>query len=579
MKARAFVFAVCACFSAAHAQTNILSTNPLAEKIMLGQYNPNDYKPAFPVSDAATISAAINSQVSPDSLKAYILGLASFYTRNTASDTVSAVRGVGAARRWIHGKFAQFGAGNQHRLIPSYLRFDQQLCSAGQHRNIFAVLPGSDTSDKRIILIEGHMDSRCESLCDTSCMARGVEDNATGSALVMELARVMSKFHFKNTIVFMCTIAEEQSLAGATAFSAYAKNKGIGIKAVQNNDVIGGIICGKTSSPPSCPSFNDIDSTQVRLFSSGGVNSAHKQYARFCKLQYKEMLLSKVKVPMLMSIMSAEDRTGRGGDHIPFRQAGYTAIRFTSANEHGDASAGPGYTDRQHSSTDVLGTDNNGDQVVDSFYVDFNYLARNTVINGIAAAMAALGPKTPDLSVQTFGKDLIVRIIKEMNYQTYRIAVRTLTHDWDSVYTFSGNTSDTIGVPTTGLHYVSVASVDGKGIESLFSREIVSTTSGVMGLSAKEERGIELLQNKPNPFDESTYINVWVPEGKVPNYSSSYILITDLNGKEIFKKPLVLHAGMNEILYEHGYGMTGIYNYSLVIDWETVATKRMIFAN
>lgn len=568
-------FAFCAC---AKAQTNIKSTNLLAEQILLGNYNPIAYKPSVVISDAATIAAQINARVSPDSLKAYILGLASFYTRNTGSDTVSAVRGVGAARRWIYGKFGQFSAANENRLIRSYLQFDQVLCGAGQHRNIFAVLPGSDTSDKRIILIEGHMDSRCESLCDTACMAKGVEDNATGSALVMELARVMSKYHFKNTIVFMCTIAEEQSLSGATAFSNFAKAKGIGIKAVQNNDVIGGIICGKTSSPPSCPSFNNIDSTQVRLFSSGGVNSPHKQFARFCKLQYKEMLLSQVKVPMLMSIMSAEDRTGRGGDHIPFRQAGYTAIRFTSANEHGDASAGPGYTDRQHSFRDVLGTDNNGDQEVDSFYVDFNYLARNTVINGNAATMAALGPKQPDLSIQTFGKDLIVKVSKETQYQTYRIGVRTLTNDWDSVYTFSGRLADTIAVTGTGVHYVSLASVDAKGIESLFSAEKIATTSGVVSLSAKGE-GIELLQNKPNPFDESTFINIWVPEGQTHPYSRTYIVISDLNGNVIMKKFLVLRPGMNEVLYEHGYGMNGIYNYSLEINGEIIATKRMVFAN
>ncbi len=98
---------------------------------------------------------------------------------------------------------------------------------------------------------------------------------------------------------------------------------------------------------------------------------------------------------MQVSVMAAEDRTGRGGDHIPFRQRGFSAIRFTSANEHGNASNGPGYTDRQHTSGDVLGADTNGDGEVDSFYVDFHYLGRNALINANAAVMAAYAPPPP----------------------------------------------------------------------------------------------------------------------------------------------------------------------------------------
>ena len=262
----------------------------------------------------------------------------------------------------------------------------------GQHRNIFAVLPGIDPDLDHIIIVEGHMDSRCAGLCDINCPAQGVEDNATGTALVLELARVMSKYSFSNTIVFMATIGEEQGLLGAEAFVQYAIQNDIPIEAVFNNDIVGGIICGETSSPPSCPGLNDIDSTQVRLFSYGDVNSAHKNLARFTKLEYTEELLPIVEVPMMLTIMSAEDRTGRGGDHIPFRQSGFSAIRFTSANEHGNANASdPNYHDRQHTSDDILGVDTDNDQVIDSFFVDFNYLTRNTVINGVACGMAAIG--------------------------------------------------------------------------------------------------------------------------------------------------------------------------------------------
>ncbi|MDQ3111277.1 MAG: M28 family peptidase, partial [Bacteroidota bacterium] len=338
------------------AQTNIISTNPVAEQVMLGNYNPALYQATTILNHPDSISRGILAAVSPDSLKAYITTLAAFGNRNTGSDTVSSTFGIGAARRWIFQKFTQFSAANENRLIPSYLQFDQVICTSSQHRNIFAVLPGLDTSDKRIIIIEAHMDSRCESLCDSLCSAQGVEDNATGSALVLELARVMSKYSYNQTIVFVLTMAEEQGLYGAEAFADYVQQKGITIKAVQNNDVIGGVICGQTSSAPSCPGAGNIDSIGVRLFSQGNFNSFHKGYSRFIKLEYKEMIDPFAAVQSDIRIMSPEDRTGRGGDHIPFRQHGYASMRFTSANEHGNADvANVNYADRQHSYRDTLG--------------------------------------------------------------------------------------------------------------------------------------------------------------------------------------------------------------------------------
>jgi hypothetical protein len=563
----------------AEAQTNITSTNITAEEIMLGNYDPADYTASTVIDQYDAIVSGIESEINPDSLKAYIIQMASFANRNTGADTISTVTGIGAARRWAYDKFAAFSASNDNRLIPSYLQFDQNICGMAQHRNVFAVLPGTDVTDNRIILIEGHLDSRCDGECDIACLAEGVEDNASGSALVLELARVMSKYTFKNTIVFMLTIGEEQGLYGANAFSAYAVNKGIQIEAVLNNDVVGGITCGQTSSPPSCPGFNDIDSTQVRLFSYGSFNSPHKQLSRYIKLQYKEQLLDLVDVPMTVSIMSAEDRVGRGGDHIPFRQDGFPAMRFTAANEHGDASLGTGYTDHQHTSDDIVGVDTTGDMVIDSFFVDFNYLARNSVINGVGAAMAAIGPYKPDFAMNTFdGPGFVIKIIDQTQYATYRVGIRTLTHDWDSVYTITG-TIDTIYPPVAALYYVSVASVDSDGIESLFSKEIAIDFDelGVPETMLPEGSGIELLQNKPNPFDESTVIGVRCRTHF--NYKEAVIVIRDVQGKEVERMPIDLSAEFNEITYFHGYGKTGIYTYTLLVDGKEMETLRMIFAN
>lgn len=284
-----------------------------------------------------------------------------------------------------------------------------------------------------------------------------------------------------------------------------------------NNDVIGGIICGKTSSAPSCPGENDIDSTHVRFFSYGGFNSKHKQLARFIKLQYKEQIAPIATVPMNIVIMTPEDRTNRGGDHIPFRQHNYAAMRFTSANEHGDAGIDSSYTDRQHSSRDVLGVDTDNDQVIDSFYVDFNYLARNTVINGIGAAMAAIGPPVPTLLVDTLsGNRLRIEIQNEFFFTQYRIAIRSTTNDWDSVYFMLYKYVDTLTLCDTGTFFISAATMNFKNVEGLL--QVKQWCASVIrvcvytGLNDEEisGNGIELLQNKPNPFDEKTAISVFV---------------------------------------------------------------------
>ncbi|TNF47857.1 MAG: M28 family peptidase [Bacteroidetes bacterium] len=561
------------------AQTNLTVTNAVADQVIKGNFDPLQFSSTNTVSDHQQMIQYLQNSIEPDSLKAYIVKMATFHNRNTGSDTLSTTTGIGAARRWAYGKFEQFSSASENRLIPSYFQFDQTICSVTQHRNIIAVLPGSDVQDHEVIIIEGHIDSRCESSCDITCQAHGIEDNASGSALVLELARVMSTFSYPKTIVFMLTIGEEQGLYGANAFALYCQTNTIPVKAVLNNDVIGGIICGNTSSAPSCPGVDDIDSTQVRIFSYGGFNSPHKQLARFTKLQYKEELLPYVNVPMLISIMTPEDRSGRSGDHVPFRQKSFTSCRFTSANEHGNASNGAGYVDRQHTTNDILGVDTNADLEIDSFFVDFNYLARNAAINGTAAIVAAKGPKQPDFSVATLaGPTIIIEITDQTQYANYRVGLRTLTNDWDSVYTING-ILDTIYPPQASNYIVSVASVDEFGMESLFSKEINISDAQLSTeeLSMNLDFPIQLLQNKPNPFDEATIIGVYV--NGTFTYKKAWIQIEDEMGKELERIPITLHAEINEIQYEHGYGKTGTFIYSLIVDDIRIDSKRMVFAN
>ena len=580
MKAYVFLFIISSfLLSKAVSQTNILFTNTTSEQIIKGNFNPSSFLSSSPINQHAAVVSFIQNNVSADTLKSYILKLASFENRNTASDTVSTSTGIGAARRWVFQKFSNFSAQTENRLIPSYFQFERNICGVLQHRNIIAVLPGTDTTNHEVILIEGHMDSRCENECDITCQAQGIEDNASGSALVLELARVMSKCTYKNTIVFMLTIGEEQGLYGADAFADYCNLNDIPVKAVLNNDVIGGIICGQTSSAPSCPGLNNIDSTQVRIFSFGGFNSVHKQLSRFIKLQYKEELMPFVTVPMMVTVMSGEDRSGRGGDHIPFRQNGFASCRFTSANEHGDASNGPGYTDRQHTTNDILGVDTDLNGTIDSFFVDFNYLSRNACINGAGASIAALGPKKPDFNIATIpGPGIVIHVTQESNYSFYRVGVRSTTNDWDSVYTISGY-YDTIFPPVSNVYYVSIASVDENGLESLFSKEVVIQNSqiSVPELEQESVKPIELLQNRPNPFDEATIIGVLV--NQEVHYKNAAIVVYDINGKKVENMKIDLKPGVNEAFYQHGYGKTGTYFYALVIDGKEISRKSMIFAN
>jgi hypothetical protein len=256
---------------------------------------------------------------------------------------------------------------------------------------------------------------------------------------------------------------------------------------------------------------------------------------------------------------------------------GYPAIRFTAANEHGDASNAAGYEDRQHTSSDVLGKDTDGDGQLDSFYVDFNYLARNAVINGTAASMLArdVCSDIGFTAEQIDWNRVKVSIAGDTcGAPPYRVAVRTTSNDWDSVY-FTKFSEIIIGVGPGVQHFISVARVDDKGIEDRFSNEIFLNVLGVDDAGATPEKGIELMQNKPNPFDETTAIAFLVHE--MPATNEAVIRITDLTGMVVKELPLQIKPGLNEVVYDHGYGKVGTYVYSLYVGGELTDSRKMLF--
>lgn len=561
-----------------YGQTNMHFTNPLFDDILTGDYDPDEYWSSVTYSTPEDLVAQLHASISADSLKRYLIEMQQFETRNTGSDTLSSTRGIGAARKWVLANFDRFSALNHGRLLTGYFQFDQDVCGMGRHKNVTALLPGSDPS-LDVIIVEAHMDSRCSTGCDVDCEAQGMEDNASGTALVIELARAMAPFSFRNSILFVATTGEEQGLVGAGALAQYFVDEELDIKLVQNNDVIGGIVCGETSSPPSCPGLNDVDSTQVRMFSRGNFNAPGKGIARYVKMQYKQMLEPLESVPMRLTIMSAEDRAGRGGDHIPFRERGFPAMRFTSANEHGDASNDPDYHDRQHTSEDILGVDTNEDGVIDSFFVDFNYLARNSRINATSIAMAAISPESPVITEYYFDGDyFFIRVDSDIEYEQYVVGVRTDFNDFDSLYYLNGTKFGTFKTAEKELSiFISVASVDSSGVESLFSEEVISILSGTEEVTTEDSQPLRLMNNRPNPFDEATTLSFWAE--RAISYRDAYIAISDAQGRLVTRLEVDIVEGLNEVLYEHGYGSTGLLIQTLVVDGQVVDSKSMIFAN
>lgn len=580
-----------------NAQSNISLTSSEAENILTGNYDPASYQAGVVITDHRQIICELDNSVSTDSLKAYLEVLETFQTRHTYSDTVSPIHGIGAARRWVYSKFKQFRSRNDNRLIPAYLEFDRLagLCGDGLgFKNVLGVLPGTDTTDPSVIILEAHMDSRCESNCDTSCYAPGMDDNGSGTALVMELARVMSRYSFKHTLVFMLTVGEEQGLYGADAMSLYCLNNNVSVRAVQNNDVIGGVICGATSSPPSCPFEDHIDSTHVRLFSHGNFAFEHRSFARTIKMYNEEKLSPISSVPMTINIIGQEDRVGRGGDHIPFRQDGFRNVRFTSANEHGHGAPGAGYTDRQHTVNDILGIDTDNDNAIDSFYVDLNYLRRNAMINGSSATLLAQGPDAPGFILHDEPGGLRVEITSLTSMPEFRVGMRTTANiEFEQVYSFSGTSFVIPGQVMGSNYFVSVAAIDGNQIMGPFTAEQRAITDantasapqdslphklscasvGIKEIRKSRNRALQLLPCTPNPLLD--YTNISVRVSKEIAYGEAVIKVKDSKGVEVASLPIVLKPGESTIRYEH-QGASGVYYYSLVVDRQVIKTMKMI---
>jgi Zn-dependent M28 family amino/carboxypeptidase len=334
----------------------------------------------------------IVKEVSADSLQSYINTLISFGTRNTLSTQTDSRKGIGAARNWVLKKFNQFAKNSGGRLtaiidtttIPADGRRVDKPVLLG---NVMATLTGTDSNDKRIFIISGHLDSRRTDVMDRTGDAPGANDDGSGTAAVIECARIMSKHSFPATIIFVAVSGEEQGLLGSTFMANKAKKENWDVEGVFNNDIIGSNNSNET---------NIINNTKVRVFSEGipadatekdiakirslGLenDSKSRELARYIK-EIGERYVDHLDVVMVYRT----DRFLRGGDHLPYLKNGFTAVRITEMNEN--------FT---HQHQDVR--KENGVQYGDlPGFVDYEYLRKNTALNLSNLANLAKAPSVP----------------------------------------------------------------------------------------------------------------------------------------------------------------------------------------
>ncbi|MEP6636860.1 MAG: M20/M25/M40 family metallo-hydrolase, partial [Acidobacteriota bacterium] len=317
--------------------------------------------------------------------------LVSFGTRNTLSTQTDPNRGVGAARDWLYGEFSKVAAESDGRMTVEKQSFEQQKAARVPQptiiTNIVATLRGTQPeSENRLYVVSGHYDSMCTSPTDEKCDAPGANDDLSGTAAVLEMARVMAKRKFEATIIFMTVAGEEQGLLGATYFAEQANRSGSDIEAMFTNDIIGGTLGGNGVRDrrtirvfsEGVPSNEKPEEANVRRGVGGENDSASRQLARFIK-EVGELYVPAMHVMMIYR----RDRYLRGGDHIPFLERGYPAVRFTEPNE-----------DYRHQHQNVRIED--GIQYGDlPEFVDFAFIADVARINAANLATLALAPARP----------------------------------------------------------------------------------------------------------------------------------------------------------------------------------------
>ena len=407
-------------------------------------------------------------EVNADSLQSYIKTMVSFGTRSTVSSVTDRKKGIGAAREWVLSKFNQFAAASGGRLTAfvdttTYAADGRRVKEPINLGNTVATLKGTDPNDNRIFIISGHLDSRRTDVMDGLADAPGANDDGSGSAAVIECARVMSRHSFPATIVFVTVSGEEQGLLGSGYMARKAKAQNLTIEAVLNNDIMGSNNSNET---------NIIDNTRVRVFSEGlpafdldkqakqirqlGLENdgAARQLARYVK-EVGERYVDNLEVVMVYR----NDRFLRGGDHSPYVENGYAAVRITEMNEN---------YNHQHQDVRTEKGVVYGDLAE---FMDFEYLRKNTAMNLANLANLAKSPGMPqevrvEVRSLTNGTQLSWKAPAYGTVKGYYILMRETTSAVWQKKIFSASTD--VKLPFSKDNYFfAVQSVSEHGNESL----------------------------------------------------------------------------------------------------------------
>ncbi len=348
---------------------------------------------------AATIEQPMLREIAgapdPVQLRATVQALVGFGTRHTLSETASPRRGIGAARRWAQARFVEIGRGCGGCLTivtPSQTVSGERVPKPAEIVDVVAIQKGT-TDPERVIVLTGHIDSRVSDPMNATADAPGADDDASGVAVVIEAARILSRYKFPATLVYGVLSGEEQGLYGGTVLADYAKAQGWRVEADLNNDIV-----GATRGQNGV-----VDNTRLRVFSEGtrdaetaeeakqrrsqgGENdSASRNVARYAKAVAESYMPN-----WTVALVYRLDRFGRGGDHSAFNALGFPGVRFTENAEN--------YR-HQHQDLRTEGGVEFGDTIAN---VDFAYLAKVTATNALAAASMASAPPPP-VSVKVGG--------------------------------------------------------------------------------------------------------------------------------------------------------------------------------
>jgi hypothetical protein len=331
-------------------------------------------------------------EISRDNIEKSVRKLVSFHTRHNMSNQNDPNEGIGAAWNWIKSEMSKNIPASEGRLEVKFE--DYTVGGTGQRiphqlnlKNVVATLKGTDPADDRIIIISAHLDSRAALDNDSTGYAPGANDDGSGVAAILELLRVMSTRKYSATIILMAVSGEEHGLFGAKFMASKAKKENWNIIAMLNNDMIGNSGSSETLLNDNMrvrifsegvPAFETEQMMAFRKYTSGENDSKARQLARYIK-ETGERYVEQLNV----SLVFRNDRFGRGGDHTPFCQEGFTAVRICEYNEN---------YDRTHKIPAMVNGIQEGDLPE---YVDYEYVRKNAGINLATIVNLSLAPYEP----------------------------------------------------------------------------------------------------------------------------------------------------------------------------------------